>query len=45
MSGSYLMYIVAGRDLASRESTHDADDLTAEVIRRLYAMWENEPRK
>jgi Beta-lactamase enzyme family len=45
MSGSYLMYIVAGRDLENRELTQDADNLTSDFIRTLYGIWENGPKE
>lgn len=39
MSGSYLMYAVAGRDLDNRELTQDADDFTTGFIQSLYGLW------
>lgn len=39
MTGSYLVYGVAGRDLVARDLTQEADDLTADFLQALYATW------
>lgn len=38
MSGDYLVYAIAGRDLTDRGVTQEADDVTCELIQKLYAM-------